>query len=217
MEKIKISYAIPFKDEAQMPPFLVQLRQWDYKSARADYEVVALWDDSGDREVYKEVCFNSILEVPDNIIRVEKGKFEGNFADWKNLLNSLCTGDWIIQLDADEVITEKTFFAYEEAILALHEGPIECIMVPRYNTVVGLTEEDCKRWGWRWVGESGINYPDYQYRIYRKGMKWKNPVHEIIEARNYGQFPEGAKYNILHQKTVEKQRQQNDYYQKNFG
>jgi hypothetical protein len=31
-----------------------------------------------------------------------KGKFERHFADWKNKLTSLCNGDYIFQIDADE-------------------------------------------------------------------------------------------------------------------
>ena len=213
---MKISYAIPVKDEKQLVPFLNQLREWSYKSKLAEYDIVVLWDDSGDEKLYQEVCFNSILEMESNNLRPFEGKFENNFADWKNLLNSYCKGDWIIQLDADETITEETFFAYEKAIVTLDEEDTECIQVPRYNIVDGLTEDDCNRWGWKWVGEEGINFPDYQYRIYRKGLQWIRPVHEIIEATHYGVFPEVRKYCIIHKKDIERQRQQNDYYSRNF-
>jgi hypothetical protein len=39
------------------------------------------------------------------------GKFDRHFANWKNKLNSYCTGDYIFQIDADEIPT-KTLIDY---------------------------------------------------------------------------------------------------------
>jgi hypothetical protein len=36
-----------------------------------------------------------------------KGKFDRHFADWKNKLTSLCNGDYIFQIDADELPNPK--------------------------------------------------------------------------------------------------------------
>ena len=31
------------------------------------------------------------------------GEFDGHFANWKNKLTEMCSGDWIFQIDADEM------------------------------------------------------------------------------------------------------------------
>jgi hypothetical protein len=34
-----------------------------------------------------------------------KDKFNNHFADWKNKLTSFCSGDYIYQIDADEMVS----------------------------------------------------------------------------------------------------------------
>lgn len=212
---MKISYAIPFKDEEvllhNLPLFLSSIPS---QKSLVEYEIVLLWDNSGNQQ-YFDFFMSWIKELDPNIkteVKLFSGKFANNFADWKNLLNSYCEGDWIVQLDADETITHQTFQKIETLLLGNDESEVECILVPRYNIVNGLTEDDCKRWGWKWQGEEGINFPDYQYRIYRKGMRWRNKVHEIIDATVYAHLPPMKEWCIIHEKSIERQRQQNDFY-----
>lgn len=72
----------------------------------------------------------------------------------KNIAISACTGDWVLVLDADEVITEKLALEIQESIyLPNYNG----YLIPRRNFV----------WG-RWL-RFGSQYPDYQLRLFRKG------------------------------------------------
>lgn len=58
-----------------------------------------------------------------------------------------------------------------------------------------------------------INFPDYQSRIYRKGLLWSGSVHEtIINFKNYSFFPQNDLYCIKHIKDIKKQEKQNMFY-----
>ncbi len=63
-------------------------------------------------------------------------------------------------------------------------------------------------------------YPDYQYRLFRNYCRYQNPVHEEIVnfedrtevdcARDSLEKP--SRFNILHYKSSNKQKEQNDLY-----
>lgn len=60
-----------------------------------------------------------------------------------------------------------------------------------------------------------INFPDYQYRIYKNkpSIKWVGKVHEIVTGYNtYAHFPAMPEFCILHHKDIIKQEQQNKFY-----
>ena len=108
--------------------------------------------------------------------------FEGHFADWKNLLSDYCTGDYIFQIDADEI---PNITLLDNLPLILEQNPDnEVYLVPRVNTVEGLTQEHIQKWRWN-VNEKGwVNWPDYQWRIWKNKpeIQWKNKVHEVLEG-----------------------------------
>jgi hypothetical protein len=54
------------------------------------------------------------------------------------------------------------------------------ILVPRINTVKGITIEDITKWKWNVDNDGHINWPDYQFRICRNipEIKWEGKVHE---------------------------------------
>jgi glycosyltransferase involved in cell wall biosynthesis len=134
-----------------------------------------------------------------------------DFATFKNNLKSLCTKDYIFQIDADEYLSEE-LLAYLPAILE-DNNRVEMFSVPRINTVEGLTEQHIKQWGWR-VDEKGwVNYPDYQNRIFKNKpeIHWVNKVHEkIIGAMITTEIPPGL--DLIHPKTIDRQEKQNNYY-----
>jgi hypothetical protein len=92
---------------------------------------------------------------------------------------------------------------------------IDVLLVPRINTVEGLTQEHIQKWRWNVNDKGWINFPDYQWRIYRNDgkIKWKNKVHEVLEGyNNLSQLPLEEEYCLFHQKTIERQEKQNEYY-----
>ena len=131
----------------------------------------------------------------------------------KNHLTSLCSGDWIVQLDADEMIGDQFIPWVKGSIEANPE--VHAFYVPRINTVEGLTNEHIQKWKWN-VNEKGwVNFPDLQQRIYVNSgvVKWKNKVHEVLEGNDFfGIFPNHEEICILHHKDVKRQEKQNNYY-----
>lgn len=203
---MKISYAITVKDELEEIKRLVDFLL--LHKSKEDEIVILLDHSDGKEEVYKYV-----LTLPPEI-QCYRDNFKGHFADWKNQLNSYCTGDYIFQIDADEIPNKVLL---EHLDYMLQETPeADILLVPRINTVEGLTPEHIQKWGWN-VNEKGwVNFPDYQWRIYRNcpEIKWVNKVHERLEGfKSYCTLPiEHESYCLYHPKTIEKQEKQNNYY-----
>ena len=201
---MKISYAITCCTELEelsiLIPFLI-------KNKQEEDEIVVLWDQTKNDEELRNFLENQLN------INFYQGVFNGNFADWKNKLNSLCTGDYIFNIDADETITET--FMLTLPIIIENNPEVEFYWVPRENYVTGLTPKHIQEWGWRLDVQNRINYPDYQGRIYKNSLdiKWKNKVHEVlIGYKQYASLPEVPALSINHTKTIEKQEKQNNYY-----
>lgn len=140
-------------------------------------------------------------------------EFDNHFANWKNKLTSLCTGDYIFQIDADELPNENLINLLPSI---LEENPHnEVYLVPRVNTVKGLTNEHIQKWRWR-VDEKGwVNWPDYQMRIWKNKpeIKWKNKVHEVLNGhKTFSALPSIEGLALYHPKTIERQEKQNKFY-----
>jgi hypothetical protein len=72
------------------------------------------------------------------------------------------------------------------------------------------------KWGWRVDERKRINFPDYQSRILKNNsnIKWKNKLHEIIKGHKIEtRLPTDDMFSLIHPKTIDKQKQQNAFYQ----
>ena len=178
---------------------------------RQQDNIVVLYDEAnGDPEVEEYLRTHSI----NGEFSWHKAKFQNHFAEWKNRLSSLCNGDYIFQIDADEVPHETLMKALPD-ILEANGGDVEVIRVPRVNTVEGLTESHIAKWGWNVDNEKRINWPDYQWRIWKNipTIKWINKVHEQLSGFNsYSHLPDAVEMSLYHPKTIERQERQNNYY-----
>jgi hypothetical protein len=147
-------------------------------------------------------------------IKLKESAFQGHFADWKNELNRMCKGDYIFNIDADEIPSETLMNCMENII---YENPyIDVILVPRVNTVENITSEHIIKWGWKITPEGWICWPDYQWRLYRNApeIKWINKVHERLDGfKTYSHLPQDKDFALFHPKTIEKQERQNNYYE----
>jgi hypothetical protein len=135
-----------------------------------------------------------------------------DFASFKNKFFDLVNGDYIFQLDADEIPSVDLIQSLK-SILILNES-IETYLIPRENIVEGITQEHIQKWGWIVDNYDRINYPDYQMRIFKNNgeIKWQNKVHEIlIGYKSITELPE--EYCLYHYKTIEKQEKQNKLYE----
>ena len=205
---MKISYAISVCNELEeikrLIPFLL-------KHKGIQDEIVVLYDEkNGNKEVLEFLLPYNKLP---NVQTWRSWDWNNNFADWKNILNGYCVGDYIYQIDADEMISQY-MVENLSSILEMNPG-VDLIFVPRINTVDGLTEEHIKKWGWNVNDKGWINFPDAQGRIYKKGMSWYGRVHErIVGGQKFSSLPnDDDDYFIQHHKTIDKQEKQNNFYQ----
>ena len=203
---MKISYAITvcneFVEIQKLIPFLLEHK-------RHEDEIVVLYDSkNGDNRVEEFLRAKSINAE----FQWFKDEFDGHFADWKNKLNSFCGGDYIFQIDADEIPNEVLIENLPEI---LKGNDVDVILVPRVNTVEGLTDEHIQKWGWN-VDEKGwVNWPDFQYRIYKNSddINWKNKVHEVLEGfKSISHLPMEEDLALYHPKEIKRQEKQNEYY-----
>jgi len=201
---MKISYAITVCNELEELKRLVD-HLVDLK--REEDEIVILVD----LPKASDELVGYVQSLNEDAIAVgEGGEFDGHFADWKNKLKELCTGDYIFQIDADELPTSDLI---TDLHLILGGNNVDLFLVPRDNKVKGITEEHIKKWGWKVDILGRINFPDYQTRIYKNSpdIKWVNKVHERIDGfKTYAALPH--EYFMHHIKTIERQEKQNNYY-----
>ena len=204
---MKLSYAITvcneFVEIQRLIPFLLE-------NKREQDEIVVLYDQqNGDEEIENYLRAKSINPS----FRWYGDNFDNHFADWKNKLTQHCDGDYIFQIDADEM-PHKSLLTSIPSVIESNDSN-EVYWVPRINTVEGLTPEDITRWRWG-VNEKGwINFPDPQMRIYKKrdGIQWENKVHERLNGYNtYAMLPAKEEWSLYHPKDIERQRKQNAYY-----
>jgi len=206
---MKISYGITVHNEAEelerlLSKLLVSIDEED--------EVVICVD--GNHEGVKDVI--KLYSIDSRVIHYDR-KLDGNFADHKNSVIEKSSGDYIFHIDADEYPNE-TLLQQLKQILEMND--VDLVWIPRVNTIDGMTEEHIRRWGWRVTENRWVNYPDYQARVFRnhKDIRWTRPLHEhIVGCKTYSHLPPLEDLSLYHPKTIQKQEQQNLFYNQNFS
>lgn len=202
---MKISYAILTHNEGS---YIEKLLSFLVENKRQEDEIVIVDDNSTDEKTVK------VLSKYKEHIKLEYRTFDGD-ATQKNFLNNLCTGDYILQLDADELMTAE-FISMLPEILEENKS-IDLFYVPRINTVQGLTDEHIKKWRWNVNDKGWVNFPDWQMRLYRNcdWVKWEGLLHsKIIGQKSFTTLPTDELFCILHPKEIERQERQNNLYDK---
>ena len=123
---MKISYAITVCNEFVEIQKLVNFL---LKNKRPEDEIVVLYDINNGHEGVEQYLRAKSVNCE---IAWMPGEFDGHFANWKNKLNSFCSGDYIFQIDADEV-PSLSLLQYLPAILDSND--VDVLRVPRVNTV----------------------------------------------------------------------------------
>jgi glycosyltransferase involved in cell wall biosynthesis len=200
---MKISYAILTHNEGS---YIQELIPFLLKNKRTEDEIVIV-DDYSDDQLTKDVLTKYRADIV-----LEYRVFDGD-ATQKNYLNSVCTGDYILQLDADELVSEW----FIQALPTILEGnqEVDLFIMPRINTVNGLTNEWIEKWRWNVNDKGWVNFPDWQMRLYRncEWIKWEGLLHsKIIGAKQYAFLPEEKEFCIIHLKELSRQVEQNNLY-----
>jgi glycosyltransferase involved in cell wall biosynthesis len=208
---MKISYGITVCDEHEE---LNHLLYGMHPLIENNDEIVILRDISNTNSKVTKVI-ESHKEIYKNQLIVVEARLNNDFATFKNQLLTWATGDYLFQIDADEIPNEILIRNLKSILEANEE--IDCYYIPRVNIVLGLTPYHIQRWGWRVDEKNRVNFPDPQMRLFKlnKGIKWKNKEHEVLEGQStLSTLPYDTEDLCLyHIKSIEKQEKQNNFYE----
>jgi len=157
---------IAMNEEANLPRTLESVRWAD--------EIIVVDSGSKDRTLEVAQGFGAKTSYHDF----------GGHGEQKNVALDLCTSDWILLLDADEVLTA----GLQEEIREVLSGEPEfgAYWIPRLNFIFG-----------RWMRHGGF-YPDRKLRLFRRGA---GRLSEGVGPHSTPQFegPRGKlKHDMLH-------------------
>lgn len=206
---MKVSFAITTHDEGQCVSDLLSQLQDHIEGNSTGDEVVILDDYSSDPEtVY-------ILETHSQLpyVQLYGRQLDGDFGAQKNYLNALCKGEYIFQIDADELLSPGLLGSLHEILAG--NSQVDLFYVPRINVVEGLTQAHIDKWGWSVNDEGWIMWPDFQTRLYKNKpeIEWVGKVHErIVGFDTFAHLPEDEVYAIFHRKQIARQEEQNAFY-----
>ena len=200
---MKISYAIlacvELVELQVLLPFLKE-------NKKEGDEIVILLDDSCYTAGVEEIAYKYADKIGHRSLN-------SDFSAQKNKLIEMCGGDYIFNIDADE-IPHKNLMQNLHTLLE-QNSEVEVMYVPRINTVEGITEEHIHEWHWRLNEQGWVNFPDFQMRIHKNisEIRWKNSVHEVLKGqKSFVTLPEQEEWSIYHHKDIKKQEQQNKFY-----
>ena len=126
---MKISYAILTHNEGEYIAELLTL----LSTYKRDIDEIVIVDDYSDDEKTK-----FILNDFKDLITLDYRTFDGDHTQ-KNSLNSKCTGDYMLHLDADELVKPEFLEMLPELLEENKETDL--FIMPRINTVEGLTPQ----------------------------------------------------------------------------
>ena len=211
---MKISYGITVHNEADELNKLLEIL---IHNSQEEDEII-ICDDYSDEDTQFVIQSWTQQYGHNKLIKVYQRKLDGNFSDQKNSVIENSTGDYVFHIDADEYPHEILLQQLPQ-ILELNDG-IDLIWIPRVNTIEGMLQKHIQKWGWRVSDKGWVNYPDYQARVFRRdeSIRWTRPLHEYITGcETYSHLPPEEELSLYHPKTIDKQEQQNLFYNQNFS
>jgi (heptosyl)LPS beta-1,4-glucosyltransferase len=117
--------------------------------------------------------------------RVYTHKNTGIVEPVRNFSIAQAKGDWILLLDADEEVPPDL---KKYILKIISDNSADYCRIPRRNYIFG-----------RWI-KSAHWWPDYVYRLFRKGfVVWDNAIHSIPQTRGTGfDFPSDEHHALIH-------------------
>jgi glycosyltransferase involved in cell wall biosynthesis len=203
-----ISFAITTHNEGQ---YIQDLMDQLIPHCEKTGDEIVVVDDNSTDEFTSQVLYNLSDE---DIIRLHSHSLDNDFAAHKNYLNSLCQGDYIFQVDADEKFHNNLLTYLHDIVY--NNTNVDLFLIPRVNVVNGLTDDDITRWGWQVNDKGWVMFPDYQTRLYKNTdrIRWEGKVHErIIGYETHAPLPPEEEWSLYHIKEINRQREQNAYYE----
>jgi glycosyltransferase involved in cell wall biosynthesis len=183
-------------------------------------EIVILDDFSDNPETLKILSEYSCK----NLVRLYQHILDKNYGEHKNYGTTLCKGNWVFQLDGDELPSAILLINLKNIIEA--NPDVEIFAVPRINDFRGVTQDHAKHWGWtltpceEFDNRPIVNWPDFQGRIYKNEparIRWNRRLHEKLEGHTkFVQLPASTDFALYHDKTIETQLKTNKRYNEWF-
>jgi len=215
---MKLSYLITCHNETDT---LIRLLE-RVVNLRFDGDEIVIIDDFSDNKQTQRILQEvSLLQNVSTCYH----KLDNDYGTHKNFGNEKCSGDWVFQLDGDELPSETLILNIRDIIST--NVNMELIYVPRINDFRGVTEEHAKQWGWKLTHSPScenrlvVNWPDYQSRIYKRDInriKWDRKLHEkIVGHDQYAFLPVDEELSLYHDKTIETQLKTNLRYNQQFS
>lgn len=168
---MRISYGITVCNEFEELQTLLNFIQ---AHKREIDEIVVLVDVSNTTDEILDYLKNNNY----NTIEAE---LNNDFATFKNNLLNHCQGTYIIQLDADEIPSVEFMESIHLGLEESENNGVDVIFVPRYNHVIGITNEWIDKWGWninpgKLTTSKKENITDGYYQVLEK--------YELIASEN---------------------------------
>lgn len=157
---MKISFGILVHNEDKSLEKLLKQLFDDTPKKNYNYEVVIVDDYSTNFSTQK--ILELFKQKYRKKIRIYKRQLNNNFASQKNFLNNKCTGDYIVNIDADELLPTYIIENIHEII---KESNAELMWVPRLNYVDGITEKHIQEWGWKLFSDIAKIVPEIKEKI----------------------------------------------------
>lgn len=112
-------------------------------------------------------------------------KREGYVEPARNFAVSKATGDWILVLDADEVVTQGLSLHIKKI---LKNPTADYFRIPRKNIIFGNWMQHTRWW------------PDHNIRFFRKGfVSWSEDIHSVPVTQGTGvDIPAKEEFAIIH-------------------
>jgi len=185
-------------------------------------EIIILMDEqSGENETHNIIgAFHHSFGC-----RILKHQLNNDYGAHKNYGVEQCNGDWIFQIDGDEMPPDSLLGENLHSLIESNPD-VEAYAIPRINAWHDLAKEHAKRWGWYLDMSPTYKrlraaWPDYQFRLFKRDyprISFKKKLHERIEGYSkFALLPMDEDFALYHDKTIEKQIETNLRYNKDFS
>lgn len=178
-------------------------------------EIIVLVDES---KVTKEVNLLLAKHIKNALpIKIIRSFLHSDFAAFKNNFLNYAAKEWIMQIDADELLsgdflnTDQSKNSFKSFIEM--NPDTDLFWIARENYVKDLSSDYIQKWKWKIDKKGRINWKDPQPKIFKNNgnIRWKNKVHEILHGFTKSLLlPEN--YFLIHIKSAERQIKQNEFY-----
>jgi hypothetical protein len=164
---INITYAITVHNELNE---IIRLVEFLSPIIGVEDEILIQYDSNS---VTKEVLdYLNIISKLNPKMQVVGFPLNSDFASFKNNLKNYANGMYILNIDADEIPHEYLVKNMSQLLEANKE--VDLFLVPRINTVDGLTESHIKKWNWKItkmdnkISEKVIDTDSNEYKFLKK-------------------------------------------------